>query len=552
VAKWTTTLDVAQRSWTLVFEPVTTFRTGPFHWQSRSVLAAGLVLTGLLVAYLWSGARSTEELARSNAALLAEVATRKDAEATAEAANRAKSEFLANMSHEIRTPMNAILGYSQILLRDGALHPFHRDALATISSNSDHLLHLINEILDLSKIDAGRMDLSSSDFDLGSLIRELTVMFQHPCEEKQLGLRVEGPGTGPGPVVHGDAGKLRQVLINLLGNAVKFSERGRVTLRVSHGEGNAWQFEVSDTGIGIPTDAQYVIFKPFQQGPGARGRGGTGLGLTIARRQVEIMGGVLEVRSEPGEGSNFFFTVALPRATAHGSNNGATVRKIKRLAAEYKVRALVVDDIRENREVLSNMLVAIGCEVVLAENGRQALEAVEASRPGIVFMDMRMPEIDGVEATRRMIGDYGALGLKIIATSASALEHERETYMKAGCDDFVAKPFRAERIYAALQHFLDVEFEYEEPLPGASAPQSLDLGRIELPEALVVRLVMAAELHSTTVLKQCLCEVEQTGPSGLRLAEHLRQFMASYDMETIQRIIAQIPVAAPAAQTSTT
>jgi len=150
-----------------------------------------------------------------------------------------------------------------------------------------------------------------------------------------------------------------------------------------------------------------------------------------------------------------------------------------------------------------------------------------------------------------MIGEYGALGLKIVATSASALEHESEMYLKAGCDDFVAKPFRAERIYAALQHFLDVEFEYEEPPAGASAPQSLDLGRIELPEPLVVRLVMAAELHSTTVLKQCLCEVEQTGPAGLRLAEHLRQFMASYDMETIQRIIAQIPVAAPVAQTPT-
>ncbi len=538
--KWTTPLDVAERRWTLVFEPVAAFRTAPFHWQSRSALGGGLVLTGLLAAYLRRDSRRSEELARSNAALLAEVTTRKAAESAAEAASRAKSEFLANMSHEIRTPMNAILGYAQILLRDAALHPFQRDALTTIANSCDHLLRLINEILDLSKIDAGRMELTPTDFDLAALVRELTAMFQHPCEEKQLGLRVEGLDAGVPTVVRGDEGKLRQVLINLLGNAVKFTERGRVTLRLNTGEGDAWQFEVSDTGPGISPDAQRVIFKAFQQGPGARPHGGTGLGLTIARRQVELMGGSLGVRSEPGAGSNFFFTLVLPDARGTGQASARTPR-VRRLAAGSKVRTLVVDDIRENREVLSTMLAGIGCEVVLAENGRQALEAVAASRPGIVFMDMRMPEIDGVEATRRLVSDYGALGLKVVATSASALEHEREMYLRAGCDEFVAKPFRAERIYGALQHLLGVEFEYEPAAPGAEPAPVLDLGRISLTEDLTMRLMMAAELHSATVLKSCLREVEQTGPSGVRLAEHLRGFLASYDMETIQKIVAQLP-----------
>ena len=477
LASWTTFLEVAQRQWRLVFEPVAAFRTAPFHWQSRAALAAGLVLTGLLAAYLWSDARRTDELARSNAALLS--------------ASRAKSEFLANMSHEIRTPMNAILGYAQILLRGGALHPFQRDALATISNSSDHLLRLINEILDLSKIDAGRMELTPSDFDLVALVRELTAMFQHPCEEKHLGLRIDGLESERALVVRGDEGKLRQVLINLLGNAVKFTERGRVTLSLASVENGAWKFEVSDTGMGIPADAQRTIFKPFQQGPGVRGKGGTGLGLTIAQRQVALMGGALDVRSDPGAGGTFFFTIPLPAAIARGP---AATRRIERLAAGCKVRALVVDDIRENREVLSTMLANI---------------------------------------------DFG---LKVVATSDSALEHERETYLRAGCDEFVAKPFRAERIYAALRHLLGVGFEYETVPADAEAAPMLDLRRIALPEDLVVRLVMAAELHSATVLKNCLREVEQTGPSGQRLAEHLRGFMASYDMETIQKTVAQIPV----------
>jgi CheY-like chemotaxis protein len=460
------------------------------------------------------------------------------ARADAVAADAAKSGFLVTISHEIRTPLNAILGYSQILLRDGALHPFQRDALGTISNSSDHLLRLINEILDLSKIDAGRMDLETSDFDLAVLVQELTALFHQPCEEKQLGLRVEGLDGVRRLPVRGDAGKLRQVLINLLGNAVKFTERGRVVLRLAR-SGETWDFEISDTGIGISVEEQQAIFEPFQQGPGARGRGGTGLGLTIARRQVELMGGQLSVYSAPGAGSTFAFSIPLPSGEAVAE----PPREVDRLAQGCEVRALVVDDIRETREVLSAMLATIGCEIILAENGRQALEAVAASRPNIVFMDMRLPEMDGLEATRRLVRDHTSSGLKVVATSASALAHERELYLKAGCDDFVAKPFRAERIHGCLRNLLGVEFEYRTLAPGAEAAPLLDLGRIELPEELVTRLMMAAELHSATVLKSCLREVEEMGPPGHRLAGHLREFLASYDMEMIQRIVAQIPIA---------
>ena len=540
---WESSVDVAGRHWRLVFEPTVAFRA------LRSDVLPWLIPLGvwiicvMLATYLWSSARRAAELRQSHESLLAEVHVRKSAEAAAEAANRAKSEFLANMSHEIRTPMNAIIGYSQILARDGALPPFHRDAVATILSSGDHLLHLINEILDLSKIDAGRMDLEPVDFDLTSLIHEMEAMFQHPCEEKKLGLRVEASALERATWVHGDEGKLRQVLINLMANAVKFTKQGRVTLRVLQGEGSQWRIEVEDTGIGISLKEQAGIFEPFQQGLSARGRGGTGLGLAIARRQVEIMKGTLEVRSQPDQGSCFAVSLELAPAITPGHPAPTALREVERLAAGCKVRALVVDDIVENREVLSTMLAFVGCEVVLAENGRQALEAVRVSRPQIVFMDMRMPELDGIEATRRLMEEFGGTGLKVVATSASALAHEREQYLKAGCDDFVAKPFRAERIYACLLHLPGVTFVYKERPVQSTAPDTIDLRQITLPEDLAARLSMAAELHSATVLKSCLAEMEKLGVAGERLAQHLRGFLASYDMKTIQRLIAQIPTA---------
>jgi signal transduction histidine kinase/CheY-like chemotaxis protein len=530
---WQTSLDVAGRHWTLRFEPTPTFPGNGADWQPWLAFAAGFTITGLLTAYLWSNARQT-------VAMHHEVSVRKAAELAAESANLAKSEFLANMSHEIRTPMNAILGYSQILSRDDSLPPFHRDAVATIISSGDHLLHLIDEILDLSKIDAGRMELALSEFSPAALVRELAAMFQHRCEEKQLGLRIDFPSDNIPPLVRGDEGKLRQVLINLLGNAVKFTPHGLVTLRVEQAD-ERWSFTVEDTGVGIGTELMSKIFDPFQQGADSSETGGTGLGLAIARRQMELMGGEISVRSEIGKGSSFTASVGLPASDREPARS--TAGKIRHLAEGTRLRVLVVDDIAENRGVLSAMLSQIGCEVVLAGNGRQALEVTQVSRPQIVFMDIRLPGLDGVEATRKMISEFSPSGLKIIATSASALAQDREACLKAGCDDFVAKPFRAERIYECLRHVPGVSFQHDAPLPDIATDSSFDLGQITLPQELATRLTVAAELHSATVLKNCLLDVERLGPAGERLSHHLRGFLASYDMKSIQHLIAQLPVA---------
>ncbi|MCW1921374.1 CHASE domain-containing protein [Luteolibacter arcticus] len=537
---WTTPVEFAGRHWNLHFEPDPLLRRLYAATLPWIVGATGAAITGLLAAYLWLEALRSAQLKASHEALLGEILVRKEAEASAESANKAKSEFLASMSHEIRTPMNSILGYSQILARDSGLPPFHRDMIATILSSGNHLLHLIDEILDLSKIDAGRMEITHVDFDVNALANELVAIFQHPCEEKQLGLRLDAPALGWPLLVHGDEGKLRQILINLLGNAVKFTKSGRVVLRI-YQIGDAWDFEVEDTGPGIDPGSQERIFEPFQQDPGSHAETGTGLGLAISKRQAAILGGALTLDSQPGHGSTFRLSLKLP-LVGESARKPAPQRQTRHLAEGNRVKALVVDDIAENRDVLATMLTQVGCEVVLAEHGRQAVEVTGVSRPQIVFMDVRMPEFDGIEATRRIVNQFGTTGIKVIATSASALVHQREQCLKAGCDDFVAKPFHAERIYAVLHQHLGVNFD-SDPVPqSVSSAESIDFSALVLPEELASRMVMAAELHSATVLKNCLAEVEALGPPGERLAQHLREFVSSYDMKTIQRVLAQIQV----------
>ena len=296
-------------------------------------------------------------------------------------------------------------------------------------------------------------------------------------------------------------------------------------------------FEVIDTGIGISHEDQAVIFGTFQQSEaGATEGGGTGLGLAIAQKQIELIGGQLEVESEPGKGSRFFFTVPLKPATSEIQ----TSEVYDCLADGCYVKVLIADDVGENRDVLAEMLSNIGCDVLLAENGRQAVEMVHTSQPDIIFMDIRMPVLNGLEAARQIWDQFGGEDerVKIVAISASTLAHERERYLSAGFDAFISKPFRAEKIYECLADLLEVEYEYAEVAAQDEAP--LDLSKITLSEDLFSRLKRAAELYRQTEFEGYLGEVAELSSPGKQLAEHLYGLSQNNEMDRILEILSEI------------
>jgi PAS domain S-box-containing protein len=519
----------------------------------------------------------TIELACSNQALQIEIAERKRAEESAAAANRAKSEFLANMSHEIRTPMNAILGYAQLLHRDSKLSDEHAQAISTILCSGRHLVELVDDILDLSKIEAGHVEIHRNEFDLRALIHDVAGMFRQRCEQKSLLLRVEGPFGGPSDetVVRGDERKLRQVLINLVGNAVKFTDIGEVAITVAASDSANFRFEVRDTGIGIPQNSVRDIFEPFQQAHNGQARGGTGLGLTIARRHVELMGGELHCRPSGATGSVFSFVISLPRVTsALQSAAAATIGsgKAVRLAHGVSVRAMVIDDVQENRIVLSEMLRSIGCQVCTCASGSEALRRASEFLPQIAFIDMMMPGMDGSATARELVARTGQSSPVLVATSASALSHEQRQFRQAGFADVLIKPLRCERVFLSLTTLLGVDFE---PIPLEAVAKPLELsdrvarrpandtereekygsqsalaasGAAVLPEEIRSRLREAAETYSITGLKEILGEIDRLGPQGAPMAASLRRLMKRYDLQSIARFASHSSEAVAVAQ----
>ena len=495
----------------------------------------------------------TAELSETNRLLTQEVkehirteeALRKSEE-IAEAANRAKSEFLANMSHELRTPLNAILGYAQLLQRDQHLAETHQAAVGVIEHSGEHLLTLINDILDLSRIEAGKLEVEPVEFHLPEFLRHVSDIARVRAEQKGLAFIYEVLSPLP-EVVLGDERRLRQILLNLLGNAVKFTEQGGVTFRIGSYEPApgtpCLRFEVEDTGLGIAPEKLEEIFLPFQQVRQARQPiEGTGLGLTISRRLVQLMGGSLHVRSTEGQGSVFSVDLHLPEGQRPAPGATPHQRRIVGFDGVPK-KILVVDDKPDNRSLMVSMLAPLGFDLYEAANGQEAVDQALAVAPDVVLMDLVMPVMDGFEATRRIRRTPALENVLVIAFSASVFEHNRQQSREAGCDDFIPKPVRLDVLLDKLRTHLKLKWKYSEPRAtpehdGARTPATAPDGSLVGPSVKQAQhLYELAMMGDIQRLLQQVDEIERLGPPYAPFVAHLRELAKGYRMTQIRAFL---------------
>jgi signal transduction histidine kinase/ligand-binding sensor domain-containing protein/DNA-binding NarL/FixJ family response regulator len=439
----------------------------------------------------------------------------------AQTADQAKSAFLANMSHELRTPLNAILGFSNLLREGGNTSEEQRKDLDIINRSGEHLLELINDVLDMAKIESGRTVLENAPCDVHSLVRDVAGMMQARAKEKGLQLLVQQSADFP-RIVLTDGSKLRQILINLVGNAIKYTERGGITLRLDgvpeeSSDRMLLRFEVDDTGIGIATEDQARVFEPFVRVGRQAAQDGTGLGLAIVRQYVELLGGTIHLESMPGLGSQFRVQLPVQRDAAREAMAPADTRArvvgIESSNREYRV--LIVEDQLENQLLLRRLLEGVGFSVRVAEDGASAIALFEAWRPHFIWMDRGLRGMDGLETTRRIRKLHGGGEVKIAAVTASVLAGQREEMLAAGMDDFLTKPYRLTEIFDCMTRLLGVRYVRAQTVPRQVTQARADLrpeAVAALPEELREDLVKALTTLDRGRIAAVIRRVEEADP----------------------------------------
>ena len=465
--------------------------------------------------------------------------------AMAETANRAKSTFLSTMSHEIRTPMSAILGYAQLMLRDSSLGIEAKANLKIIGRSGEHLLALINDVLDMSKIEAGRVELNPATFSLVRLLSDLEAMFRLRTGAK--GLRFEMSLDGEAvPYVVTDEGKVRQVLINLLGNAVKFTQIGQIKLLATLEQRDADQLwlstRVEDTGSGIADEDQRKLFESFSQTrSGVDSLQGTGLGLAISQKCARLMGGDITVTSNPGNGSVFRFEIPIGRGQAGVALKRVAPRRVIAIRTGQEApKILVADDHLENRDWLMKLLTSVGFSVRCAENGETAIRLWEEWNPLLILMDVHMPVMDGLEATRRIKADPRGKETLIVALTASAMDGDRRAVAQSGADGFVAKPCHEDELLEKMRTLLSIAYDYEETSEAkeqsvAGGPTLNSDGLRLLPRELIEKIRTATLIGNKKLLDQLILKVHEAGDT--ESAHALQKLADRYEYEALTRFL---------------